>query len=438
MFALPFALVGVCFASAVVTPSRGAWWAGCWWRSRRRASPAWASTASSTATSTRSTRARRCARFRAGRSRCRRPRWRSPRSCVLFVIAAWQLNPLCLWLSPVALALGAGLQLHQALHALVAPVARARAGHRAGGRLPRRDRRVERAVVAAVRAVAGRDDVDRRLRHPLRAAGRRVRPPAGAALDPRGHRRAGGHQRGACAARDHGALSGGRGGRGSTGARRHRRGRGDLAHARRRGAGGRAARVGAPPGAPRRPQQARRGVLHHERHHLHALLRVRAGRHAARAGVEAHDHSLGHPVVLAITGAIGCAVRGAPARGAGHAAGADLADRLVARLAAAADGDRHRRPRCAARVCGPRCVRRARARVRRRRSWRAAGVRIGAHERHGDLSVLHGHGERHRAWYVPFAGGARGRRDAQGAAPAAARAAGDAAVARAPGEHAPP
>jgi 4-hydroxybenzoate polyprenyltransferase len=61
-------------------------------------------------------------------------------AAALFVWAAWQLNPLCLALSPVALGWVLLLLVHQALHALRAPRARARARDRAGGGLPRGDR----------------------------------------------------------------------------------------------------------------------------------------------------------------------------------------------------------------------------------------------------------------------------------------------------------
>ena len=72
--------------------------------------------------------------------------------------------------------------------------------------------------------------------------------------------------------------------------------------------------------------------------------------------------------------------------------------------------------------------------VSRRRPRRAARVGLAAHARHGDLSLLDGHGGGHRGRHQPLAGGARGRRDAQGAAEAHPGAARDAALAGAPAE----
>ena len=73
--------------------------------------------------------------------------------------------------------LGDLLQLHQAVHLVAAPRARARARDRAGGRIPRGDRRSGASrggccsliALAVATWVAG-------LRHLLRAAGRAVRP----------------------------------------------------------------------------------------------------------------------------------------------------------------------------------------------------------------------------------------------------------------------
>ena len=74
------------------------------------------------------------------------------------------------------------VQLRQALHLVVAPVARSGRRDRRPGGLPRRLGRVEHAVVAAVGAGGGGDVLGRRLRHLLRAAGRALRPRAKACI----------------------------------------------------------------------------------------------------------------------------------------------------------------------------------------------------------------------------------------------------------------
>ena len=75
--------------------------------------------------------------------------WPRPSAAVaiasaLFVFAAWRLNPLCALALAARAGLGAVLQLHQAIHAVVSPRARRRHVDRAGRRLSRGDRRVER------------------------------------------------------------------------------------------------------------------------------------------------------------------------------------------------------------------------------------------------------------------------------------------------------
>ena len=72
-------------------------------------------------------------------------------AAALFMLAAGSLNPLCLLLSPRRARLGAGLQPGQALHLVAASLARPEPGHRAGRRVSRGDRPVERPGVAAAR-----------------------------------------------------------------------------------------------------------------------------------------------------------------------------------------------------------------------------------------------------------------------------------------------
>ena len=139
----------------------------------------------------------------------------------------------------------------------------------------------------------------------------------------------------------------------------------------------------APAGPPRRSLAARCRVLHHERGHERHRLRLRADRSdramkdtdrpsssarqrrthrrrirtapkprrcppsAAQApGSLAHAQPerpvTRHPVVLALTGRLGCAVRRPPARGAGPEPGAGLARGLEPRHAAAPGRVRHR------------------------------------------------------------------------------------------------
>src|SRR5207247_3975100 len=104
------------------------------------------------------------------------------------------------------------LQLHQALHSLVAPVARPGRRDRDAGGLSGRHRTVERAVVAARGRRAGGDVLGGGVRRVLRAAGRGLRPgrtarvtggAAGAAArDPRGQTTAWARPRRAAAVRD--------------------------------------------------------------------------------------------------------------------------------------------------------------------------------------------------------------------------------------------
>ena len=103
LFALPFALVGVVLASyrAPVTWTMVGWivLAFTW-----RDSPRWASIASSIATSTRGIRGRGSVRFRAAHLRVTEAVAAVSIASLLFIYAAWRLNPLCAMLSPVALA----------------------------------------------------------------------------------------------------------------------------------------------------------------------------------------------------------------------------------------------------------------------------------------------------------------------------------------------
>ena len=68
-------------------------------------------------------------------------------------------------------ALGDGLQLRQAIHLLAPSLAGAGARHRAGGRLPGRDRTLERAMVGAHCRYLRSGDMGRGLRHFLCPAG---------------------------------------------------------------------------------------------------------------------------------------------------------------------------------------------------------------------------------------------------------------------------
>ncbi len=140
---------------------------------------------------------------------------------------------------------------------------------------------------------------------------------------------------------------------------------------------------------------------------------------------------------MAITGASG-APYGVRLSNSSRRRARRVAHRLVARLAAARHGDRRRRRRRAAAPRGRRALGCARDGVRRRRPRRRAGVRLRAHARHGDLSVLDGHARVDRGGHVALARRARGRRDAQGAAAARAGAARDAAQRDPPREHAAP
>ena len=88
-------------------------------------------------------------------------------------LRAWRLNPLCAVSVAARARLGVRLQLHQALHAMVASRARASGMSIApvGGYLAVTGR-VEPSVVDARRAGARGRDVGRRIRRALRAAGR--------------------------------------------------------------------------------------------------------------------------------------------------------------------------------------------------------------------------------------------------------------------------
>ena len=161
--------------------------------------------------------------------------------------------------------LGVLLQLHEAIHALVAPRARRRDVDRAGGRISRGDRRVEHAVVDARRAGArawrrGAADstCSTRCRTSSSIASQRLHSLPVAF----GERARAGHR--ARSARRNGALP--RGGR-RRDVRRHGSRRFVL-RARRRGRRG-AARVRALARQVRRLLAARRRVLHDERRHQH-------------------------------------------------------------------------------------------------------------------------------------------------------------------------
>ncbi len=93
-------------------------------------------------------------------------------AAAVLAIAAWQLNPLALELSPVALAVLVFLFLHQAIHVVVAPGAGILPGDVSGGGLDRHRGIARRAHVDSVR---GRDALGGRLRRALRVPGHRVR-----------------------------------------------------------------------------------------------------------------------------------------------------------------------------------------------------------------------------------------------------------------------
>ena len=147
---------------------------GSWWRWSRRAAPRWASTASSTTRSTPATRGRRGAS-------CRRASLTRPEAWVFvavsaagLVLAAAMLNPLCLMLSPLALAIVLGYSYTKRFTAashLWSWVCRSRVAP-VGAWLAIRGR-FERAAAGAG---AGGAAVGGRLRHALRLPGRRVRP----------------------------------------------------------------------------------------------------------------------------------------------------------------------------------------------------------------------------------------------------------------------
>ena len=294
--------------------------------------------------------------------------------------AAWMLNPLCFALSPIALAwvlfysytkrftrfahlaLGVGLS--------IAPV---------GGYLARH-RRVEHAVVgararsrAAVMSWGGGFDILYALQdiefdreHGLYSLPVALR-----------RRRRRSRSRACCtSARSRCSRS-----------RRHRRSAPGAFYwagvVRRRAA----APLRALARAPGRSLAARRRVLHDERRDQRHLLRLRARGAGARRDdrARAADRRRDH-------GSVGCAVRGAPARGARARASERvwLID-LVARTGDCCRWSRAsaRSRRCAS-ASAPR-VGRVRHALRRRGSRCRARVGLGAHARHGDLSVLDGH-----------------------------------------------
>ena len=161
--------------------------AGSWSRWSARAARPWASTAWPTTRSTRGTRARprascrgACCRAREvwALRRCSRPRrwW----------LAAAMLNPLCLALSPVALAIVFGYSYTKRFTSLSHLVLGAGPGDRAGRRLARRPRTLRRD---AARARRRRAVLGGRLRHHLLLPGRGVRPRVGPALAARAPRR---------------------------------------------------------------------------------------------------------------------------------------------------------------------------------------------------------------------------------------------------------
>ncbi len=94
----------------------------------------------------------------------------------IFVVAAAVLNPLCLLLSPVALALDHALQPLQAIHLVAAPLARREPGDRPGRRVPGGHRPLERPGLDAARHHGGGRHLGRRVRHLLRAARCGFRP----------------------------------------------------------------------------------------------------------------------------------------------------------------------------------------------------------------------------------------------------------------------
>ena len=103
-------------------------------------------------------------------------------AAVVFVFAASRLSPLCLALAPVALmmmfrACIAG----QAVHDIHADVSRPRACRRAGRRVDSGGWSRRRRTMAAW---PGHRLVGRRVRHPLRLPGRRLRSPPWSAIDP--------------------------------------------------------------------------------------------------------------------------------------------------------------------------------------------------------------------------------------------------------------
>ena len=103
---------------------------------------------------------------------------RSLRPCWSF--AAWQLNPLALKLSPVALAILFLLFLYEAIHGLVALRPRLLPRHFARGGMDRDSRLARRAHADSLRRGHA---LGRRLRRALRLPGRGIRPSRRAALD---------------------------------------------------------------------------------------------------------------------------------------------------------------------------------------------------------------------------------------------------------------
>ena len=177
VFALPFALTGallafreihlrrVCRIGTSCCGSSLPWWV--------RDPPRWRSIASSTPISTRATRAPACATYRRDLLSSRFAwgfvlRFRSR----AFLLAARELNPLCLKLAPLALGIVFFYSFTKRFTSLLAPGAGIFARNRAGGGLDR-GRRVARPAHSL--AHRRRHVLDRRLRHHLLLPGLRVR-----------------------------------------------------------------------------------------------------------------------------------------------------------------------------------------------------------------------------------------------------------------------
>ena len=164
---------GVCAGAR----SAGSFWP--WWG---RAARPWASTAWPTRRSTPGTPAPPLASCPAACSAAGRSGRSSSVRPALLVLAAWRLNPLCLALSPVALAIVFGYSYTKRFTALVPPRAGPGPGGGSGGSL---DRHPGAFRCGAPRPRPRRAPVGGGLRHHLRLPGRRVRPQRGPALGPR-------------------------------------------------------------------------------------------------------------------------------------------------------------------------------------------------------------------------------------------------------------